>query len=229
MVFTEGTDLPNVQTVIMARPTKNISLYLQAVGRGTRLYPGKEYLTLIDCVGAGDTADLCTAPSLLGFDIKDVPPKLRKKVEGNLFELPEIIETVMDTPEVWIKNVYHVDLWAKKNNYNLHGINFFRMADGRMILTNPKLNLPAEDSLGRIEWNGRAEPAQKVFDEVFQILKNEHADTRPLWDINIAKRWGSAEASEKQKHLVKRYAPSIDVTGLTKLEAGQILTRCFIK
>ena len=59
MVFTEGTDLPNVQTVIMARPTKNISLYQQMTGRGTRLYPGKKYLTLIDCVGAGDKADLC--------------------------------------------------------------------------------------------------------------------------------------------------------------------------
>ena len=27
MVFTEGTDLPNVQTVIVARPTRNVSLY----------------------------------------------------------------------------------------------------------------------------------------------------------------------------------------------------------
>ena len=54
MVFTERTDLPNVQTVIIARPTKNVSLYCQMTGKGLRLYPGKEYMTLIDCVGACD-------------------------------------------------------------------------------------------------------------------------------------------------------------------------------
>ena len=118
MVFTEGTDIPNINTVIIARPTKNISLYSQMVGRGTRLYEGKEYMTLIDCVGVGDEADLCTAPSLLGLDIKDIPPKLRKKVQGDLFDLPEIIDGCMDTPEVWIKNVQRVDLWAKHNNYD---------------------------------------------------------------------------------------------------------------
>ena len=134
MVFTEGTDLPNVQTVIMARPTKNVSLYQQCIGRGTRLYQGKEYLTLIDCVGAGDDADLCTAPSLLGLDIDDVSPKQRYKLQGNLFDIPEIIEELEDTPQAWITNVRRVELWARNNNYNLHGVNFFRMSDGSMIL-----------------------------------------------------------------------------------------------
>ena len=45
MVLTEGTDLPMTETVIVARPTLNASLYQQMVGRGLRKYPGKEYLT----------------------------------------------------------------------------------------------------------------------------------------------------------------------------------------
>ncbi len=229
MVFTEGTDIPNIQTVIMARPTKNVSLYTQMAGRATRLYPDKKYALLIDCVGAGDNADLCTAPSLLGLDLKGVPEKYQEQVEGDLFDLPEIIESVSDTPEAWIKNVYQVDLWARRNSYNLHGVNYFRLPDGGMILNNPKLKLSPEDSLGRIIWNGRPEPAQKVFDEVYQILQNEHLESRPLWDLNIAKRWGSAEATEKQKYLVKRFAPKMDISRLTKLEAGQILTRCFAR
>lgn len=166
MVFTEGTDLPNVQTVIMARPTKNVSLYLQAIGRGTRLYPGKKYLTLIDCVGAGDEADLCTAPSLLGLDIENVLATQRKKLTGNLFDLPEIIAELEDTPEAWIRNIERVDLWARKNNYDMHGVNYFRMPDGSLVLSEPQMKIPAEDSLGRIIWHGRPEPAQKVFDEV---------------------------------------------------------------
>ena len=227
MVFTEGTDLPNVQTVIMARPTKNVSLYTQIVGRGLRLYPSKEYLTLIDCVGAGDDADLCTAPSLLGLDIDDVPPKQRKKLQGNLFDIPEIITELEDTPQVWITNVRRVDLWAKKNSYNLHGVNYFRMPDGSMILSTPRMVIPPEDSLGRIMWNGRQEPAQKVFDEVYNDLQRNHTDNRALWDLSLAQRWGNVPATEKQKALIQRHFPTLDVTSLTKLEAGQVLTRYF--
>ena len=51
MVFTEGTDIPLVETVIIARPTQSESLYAQMVGRGLRLHPEKDKLTLIDCVG----------------------------------------------------------------------------------------------------------------------------------------------------------------------------------
>lgn len=40
MVFTEGTDIPRVETVIVARPTQSESLYAQMVGRGLRLYRG---------------------------------------------------------------------------------------------------------------------------------------------------------------------------------------------
>lgn len=41
MIFTEGTDLPLVETVMIARPTQSDSLYTQMVGRGLRLYPRK--------------------------------------------------------------------------------------------------------------------------------------------------------------------------------------------
>ena len=229
MVFTEGTDLPNIQTVIMARPTRNISLYTQMVGRSTRLYPGKEYALLIDCVGAGDNADLCTAPSLLGLDIEDIPPAQRKRLQGNLFDLPTITAEMEDTPQAWIKNVERVDLWAKRNSYDTHGVNYFRMADGRMVLNIPEkqLIIPPEDSLGRIEWNGRKEPAQKVFDEIYALLQREHKDQRALWDLNLALRWGNVPATEKQLAIIRRKVPDYDVEGLSKFEAGLILTRCF--
>lgn len=227
MVFTEGTDLPNIQTVIMARPTKNISLYTQCVGRGTRFYPGKEYLTLIDCVGACDKADLCTAPSLLGLDIEDVPSSQRNRLQGDLFGLPEIMMEIEDGPEAWIKNVERVDLWARRNSYDMHGVNYFRMPDGSLRVNNPRMVIPAEDSLGRILWNGRYEPAQKVFDDVYNTLRYEHSENRALWDLNLTRHWGNTPASEKQKALILHNYPKFDVSSLTKFEAGQILTRHF--
>ena len=75
MVFTEGTDIPRVETVIIARPTQSEALYAQMVGRGLRLYPGKQKLMLIDCVGVTGKACLCTAPSLLGLDMENVPKR----------------------------------------------------------------------------------------------------------------------------------------------------------
>jgi superfamily II DNA or RNA helicase len=227
MVFTEGTDLPKVQTVIVARPTRNVSLYCQMAGRGTRLYPGKEYLTLIDCVGACDEADLCSAPSLLGLDIDNVPAAQRKKLTGNLFDLPEIITELEDTPEAWIRNVERVDLWARRNRYDMHGVNYFKMPDGSLVLSEPKLKLPPEDSLGRIMWKGRAEPAQKVFDEVYQELQAKHSGNRALWDLSLTRSWGNSPATARQKELIRKYQPCYDPERLTKFEAGQILTRCF--
>ena len=91
MIFTEGTDMPLVETVMIARPTSNNSLYTQMVGRGLRLYPGKDKLTLIDLVGTTGRANLCTAPSLLGVDINTVPANKQDEIQGDLFELPEII------------------------------------------------------------------------------------------------------------------------------------------
>lgn len=226
MVFTEGTDLPNVRTVIMARPTKNISLFTQCVGRGTRLYPGKEYMTLIDCVGAGDEADLCTAPSLLGLDIDNVPASQRKNLTGNLFDLPEIITELEDTPEAWIRNVERVNLWARRNSYDMHGVNYFRLPDGSLVLSEPKLKIPAEDSLGRIMWKGCPEPAQKVFDAVYENLQKNYSHKRPLWDLNMTRSWGETPATEKQKALICKYIPDCEINGLTKFEAAQILTRC---
>ena len=40
-VLTEGTDIPSVGAIVMARPTQSRSLYIQACGRGLRPHPGK--------------------------------------------------------------------------------------------------------------------------------------------------------------------------------------------
>jgi len=38
-VFTEGFDEPNIECIVMARPTKSRSMYAQMAGRGTRVLP----------------------------------------------------------------------------------------------------------------------------------------------------------------------------------------------
>lgn len=226
MVFTEGTDIPNVETIIIARPTQNDALYTQMVGRGTRLSPGKEKLTLIDCVGVTGKASLCTAPSLIGVDMAEVPEAFRDDVEGDLFDLPEIARGKADVPEAWIQNVQHVNLWAQKKKYNLHNIYFFRMPDGALILSTPKVTIPPEDMMGMVSIGGKRMKTQEAIDSVYRWLVKEHDDKRPLWDLSVVKKWGAYSATEGQKNLIIRLSSGrIGTESLTKMEANLIITR----
>lgn len=49
-MISEGFDSPQTEVVVMARPTLSKVLYLQQIGRGTRKYPNKEALVVIDVV-----------------------------------------------------------------------------------------------------------------------------------------------------------------------------------
>jgi DNA repair protein RadD len=46
--MTTGVDIPCVSCIIMARPTKSYTLYVQAMGRATRTFPGKENFIVLD-------------------------------------------------------------------------------------------------------------------------------------------------------------------------------------
>lgn len=66
-VFTEGTDIPNIDCVLLARPTRSRNLLVQMIGRGMRLYPGKENCHIIDMVSSLETG-IVTTPTLFGLD-----------------------------------------------------------------------------------------------------------------------------------------------------------------
>ncbi|MGN0613721.1 MAG: DEAD/DEAH box helicase [Porcipelethomonas sp.] len=230
MVFTEGTDIPLVETVIIARPTQSDSLYTQMVGRGLRLHPDKEKLTLIDCVGVTGRRSLCTAPSLLGIDISGIPKKQQEKLEGDLFELPEKIERAADNPSSWIRNIETVNLWAKEQQYNLHDINFFQMPDGRLVcnlLNRKSITIPCPDELGNVVYNGIQTDMQSAIDTVYTELNENYPESEYIWNLEKAKRWGRYPASEAQIKLIRRKCKNEDINyeSLTKLQASQILNR----
>lgn len=49
-IFNEGVDIPEVDTVLFLRPTDSLTIFLQQLGRGLRLSPGKTELTVLDFV-----------------------------------------------------------------------------------------------------------------------------------------------------------------------------------
>lgn len=50
-LYNEGVDIPEVDTILFLRPTESLSVFLQQLGRGLRLTPDKDYVTVIDFVG----------------------------------------------------------------------------------------------------------------------------------------------------------------------------------
>lgn len=229
MVFTEGTDIPRVETVIIARPTQSESLYAQMVGRGLRLYPGKERLMLIDCVGITGRTSLCTAPSLLGLDMENVPARKASEIEGDLFELPMKVAAATDVPESWIKNIQIVDLWAQEQSYNTHDINFFKMPDGSLVCPladGHTLTIPCPDALGMVDMPcGGRMGMQEAIDRIYSTLNRDYAECRQLWDLEMVRRWGRAPATERQLAIIQRKCKGFDAAGLSKGEASQILNR----
>jgi superfamily II DNA or RNA helicase/HKD family nuclease len=50
-LFNEGVDVPNVDTLLLLRPTESPTLFLQQLGRGLRRADGKALCTVLDFVG----------------------------------------------------------------------------------------------------------------------------------------------------------------------------------
>ena len=98
MLLTEGWDCPSVDCVIVLRPTKVRSLYSQMVGRGTRLYPGKKELLLIDFLWLTEKHELCHPANLICED-QEVAKKLTENLEkdaGKAVDLEEAEKTAAE-------------------------------------------------------------------------------------------------------------------------------------
>ncbi len=55
-VFSEGIDVPTIDTVLFLRPTESATVFLQQLGRGLRRSPDKAGLTVLDFIGQPNRA-----------------------------------------------------------------------------------------------------------------------------------------------------------------------------
>lgn len=103
-LLNEGWDCPEIEVLFMARPTMSKVLYTQQLGRGMRLYSGKESLMVFDFV---DNASQYNTPYSLHrlFRLKDyqpgklaVAPGAKKAAEDDLYAKGEKPEALLDWP-----------------------------------------------------------------------------------------------------------------------------------
>ncbi|CAI4058893.1 hypothetical protein SKDZ_04G5330 [Saccharomyces kudriavzevii ZP591] len=129
-IFTEGTDMPNIDCILLCRPTKSRSLLIQMIGRGLRLHHSKDYCHIIDFIEASNVG-VVSAPTLLGIrgdetefdeatmeDLKAIQGEIiakRQKIDEKLkvlFQNKDTAETVSgkNNAENWIQSANALDL-----------------------------------------------------------------------------------------------------------------------
>lgn len=93
-LFNEGLDLPQVDTILLLRPTQSATIFLQQLGRGLRRAEGKAVLTVLDFIGQQRREfrfDL-RYRALTGYGRKE----LEKAVEDEFPYLPSGSQIVLD-------------------------------------------------------------------------------------------------------------------------------------
>ncbi len=88
-VLTTGFDYPELDTVVMARPTMSLALYYQIVGRAIRPHPEKEAAWIVDLCGNykrfGQVEDLHLAEPRAGEYIITGRPENQEKQLTNIY------------------------------------------------------------------------------------------------------------------------------------------------
>lgn len=94
-LFNEGVDIPSVDTLLFVRPTESLTVFTQQVGRGLRLYEGKDYCVIIDLIGNYRNADV----KLRLFDTQRGETK-KKAREPVMPTVPETCELHLDVQAI---------------------------------------------------------------------------------------------------------------------------------
>jgi superfamily II DNA or RNA helicase len=94
-LFTEGFDAPRTSCIAIARPTQSRSLYAQMVGRGLRLFEGKEDCLLLDFAPRNLRHSLVSPLSLMGKPLpEDIEAEALKRAQSG-----EDVRTVLRESE----------------------------------------------------------------------------------------------------------------------------------
>jgi superfamily II DNA or RNA helicase len=71
MLLTEGYDEPSIDCVVCLRPTKVRGLYSQIIGRGTRIWPSKDHLLVLDFLWLTEEHSLVKPAHLIAQDAEE--------------------------------------------------------------------------------------------------------------------------------------------------------------
>lgn len=220
-IATEGFNCPDVEVVVMARPTKSRSLYCQCIGRGTRALPGildechsvferttaiassnKPSCLVLDFVGNSGRHKLITTADILGGKCSDEAKELAKKKaekSGAAVNMKELIEESEEEirkrmVEARAREAARKAALVAKVQYSSRIVNPFDARDST--------------SQYNSRWNRDRQFTEKQRALLVKIGKNpdevSFKEGVELIGLKMAQWNGSAPASEKQEKVLRR-------------------------
>ena len=232
-VLTEGYDCPAVGCIVLARPTRSQSPYIQMAGRGARPAPGKRDCLVLDICDVTKRHGLVQLPELIGrtYPAQESSPRWRSAHAGRKQEQEDLDEvSLLEELEQGPTRLHDVDV--------LKVWNWRHSRDGGYVLdlaTGGTISLELGPAGYTALWQSG--------------YWSEHLTVRPMplgWAQGIAEQaaehleggrrhlvsrqapWRSEPASEKQKAALHRLRIHVR-PGITKGEASDLLQVAFAK
>jgi len=126
-MLTTGVDAKNVRNVVLTSPIKSMTEFKQIIGRGTRVFGGKDFFTIIDFVGAtnlfydpewdrdfkDDEADESDIEDIIVTD-DDTDKTKKSKDENETEKSTETKETIEEKVDKEVKEKVIIDIKGKK-------------------------------------------------------------------------------------------------------------------
>jgi superfamily II DNA or RNA helicase len=107
MLLTEGYDEPSVDCICILKPTKSQPLYAQMVGRGTRIYPGKKEVLLLDFLWLHEKHSLIRPAHLVAKNAEEaafITEAIKKKGASGTMDLLDAQDAAEHDREAALKS-----------------------------------------------------------------------------------------------------------------------------
>lgn len=196
-ILTTGFDEPTVDTIILNRATKSLTLYHQMIGRGSRILPNKKNFTVIDL---GNNA--------LRFGLWDSPVDWQ-----HIFRFPEMYyDNIVSDDAIERKIVYTMPAALRKRFERSQNLDFdIKVEYERVTLANLRPKVTLERS---IEQHARicAENSEDVWDahDLMELLEDDIVHRVKKYSYCICKstdnylNWLQSEYKRKLASAIRR-------------------------
>ena len=218
-ILTEGWDCPQVDCIIVAKPTQSKGLFQQMAGRGLRLFPNKRDCLILDFGSKSHT--LCSTAALLD-DIEEVQKK--QKPEGKITEfvqkLPPTINKKLRAAIIEFDPLGDEFVWVQDGQtFSLKGfsdnvLKIFPKSDGRF-------NVAFFDS----KTTYRTIAENLMFEYAFSIAEEFAKSNRGLFAVSdLEASWRQLPISDKQKNLFNSFGYRNGIDELSRGQAALIIS-----
>jgi superfamily II DNA or RNA helicase len=245
-VLTEGFDEPSIEAIILAKPTRSSLLYTQIVGRGTRLFEGKEHCMIIDIADTTRGKKPIGLPTLLGMpaefdlqgqsltDIADEFEKLKETAPGeasSVLNMEDItnaykrIDLFMPPPPNPAVLEYSTFIWSEVGEdrfyLNTNSFESFHIYCDTLGRWTAECHIRSGANVN-IHVIGRGQSIRSVFAGADKWIMENRSTSLPLIDATAV--WRADAPTDKQQKLLKRIGVPITNT-MTKGMASQIISK----